>query len=169
MFVPMGVFPAADGWVTVGSPNDGFWIKLCKLMGRPELAEDPRFRSNDDRVRNAPALKAELGAFTSAHTKEQLRQLLGGQLPFGPIYDAQDIFTDPYFAAREMLVEVEQPHSSKKLTIAGVPIKMSETPGSVRTRAPMLGEHTREVLLAAGMTAAQVDELTASGAVRCAA
>jgi crotonobetainyl-CoA:carnitine CoA-transferase CaiB-like acyl-CoA transferase len=169
MFVPMGVFPAADGWVTVGSPNDGFWIKLCKLMGRPELAEDPRFRSNDDRVRNAPALKAELGAFTSAHTKEQLRQLLGGQLPFGPIYDAQDIFTDPYFAAREMLVEVEQPHSSKKLTIAGVPIKMSETPGSVRTRAPMLGEHTREVLLAAGMTAAQVDQLTASGAVRCAA
>jgi crotonobetainyl-CoA:carnitine CoA-transferase CaiB-like acyl-CoA transferase len=169
MFVPMGVFPAADGWVTVGSPNDGFWIKLCKLMGRPELAEDPRFRGNDDRVRNAPALKAELGAFTSAHTKEQLRQLLGGQLPFGPIYDAQDIFTDPYFAAREMLVEVEQPHSSKKLTIAGVPIKMSETPGSVRTRAPMLGEHTREVLLAAGMTAAQVDELTASGAVRCAA
>ncbi len=169
MFVPMGVFPAADGWVTVGSPNDGFWIKLCKLMGRPELAEDPRFRSNDDRVRNAPALKAELGAFTSAHTKEQLRQLLGGQLPFGPIYDAQDIFTDPYFAAREMLVEVEQPHSSKKLTIAGVPIKMSETPGSVRTRAPMLGEHTREVLLAAGMTAAQIDQLTASGAVRCAA
>ena len=169
MFVPMGVFPAADGWVTVGSPNDGFWIKLCKLMGRPELAEDPRFRSNDDRVRNAPALKAELGAFTSAHTKEQLRQLLGGQLPFGPIYDAQDIFTDPYFAAREMLVEVEQPHSSKKLTIAGVPVKMSETPGSVRTRAPMLGEHTREVLLAAGMTAAQVDQLTASGAVRCAA
>ena len=169
MFVPMGVFPAADGWVTVGSPNDGFWIKLCKLMGRPELAEDPRFRSNDDRVRNASALKVELGAFTSAHTKEQLRQLLGGQLPFGPIYDAQDIFTDPYFAAREMLVEVEQPHSSKKLTIAGVPIKMSETPGSVRTRAPMLGEHTREVLLAAGMTAAQVDELTASGAVRCAA
>jgi crotonobetainyl-CoA:carnitine CoA-transferase CaiB-like acyl-CoA transferase len=169
MFVPMGVFPAADGWVTVGSPNDGFWIKLCKLMGRPELAEDPRFRGNDDRVRNAPALKAELGAFTSAHTKEQLRQLLGGQLPFGPIYDAQDIFTDPYFAAREMLVEVEQPHSRKKLTIAGVPIKMSETPGSVRTRAPMLGEHTREVLLAAGMTAAQVDELTASGAVRCAA
>ncbi len=169
MFVPMGVFPAADGWVTVGSPNDGFWIKLCKLMGRPELAEDPRFRSNDDRVRNAAALKAELGAFTSAHTKEQLRQLLGGQLPFGPIYDAQDIFTDPYFAAREMLVEVEQPHSSKKLTIAGVPIKMSETPGSVRTRAPMLGEHTREVLLAAGMTAAQVDQLTASGAVRCAA
>ena len=60
-------------------------------------------------------------------------------------------------------------HSSKKLTIAGVPIKMSETPGSVRTRAPMLGEHTREVLLAAGMTAAQVDELTACGAVRCAA
>ncbi|MEI7784363.1 MAG: CoA transferase [Betaproteobacteria bacterium] len=168
MFVPMGVFPAADGWVTVGSPNDGFWIKLCKLMGRPELAEDPRFRSNDDRVRNAPALKAELGAFTSAHTKEQLRQLLGGQLPFGPIYDAQDIVSDPYCAAREMLVEVEQPHSSKKLTIAGVPIKMSETPGSVRTRAPMLGEHTREVLLAAGMTAAQVDQLTASGAVRCA-
>ncbi len=168
MFVPMGVFPAADGWVTVGSPNDGFWIKLCKLMGRPELAVDPRFRSNDDRVRNAPALKAELGAFTSAHTKEQLRQLLGGQLPFGPIYDAQDIFTDPYFAAREMLVEVEQPHSSKKLTIAGVPIKMSETPGSVRTRAPMLGEHTREVLLANGMTAAQVDQLTASGAVHCA-
>lgn len=168
MFVPMGVFPAADGWVTVGSPNDGFWIKLCKLMGRPELAEDPRFRSNDDRVRNAPALKAELGAFTSVHTKAQLRQLLGGQLPFGPIYDAQDIFTDPYFAAREMLVEVEQPHSSKKLTIAGVPIKMSETPGSVRTRAPMLGEHTREVLLAAGLAPAQVNEMVASGAIRCA-
>jgi crotonobetainyl-CoA:carnitine CoA-transferase CaiB-like acyl-CoA transferase len=67
-----------------------------------------------------------------------------------------------------MLVEVEQPHSSKKLTIAGVPTKMSETPGSVRTRAPMLGEHTREVLLAAGLAPAQVNEMVASGAIRCA-
>jgi crotonobetainyl-CoA:carnitine CoA-transferase CaiB-like acyl-CoA transferase len=168
LFVPMGVFPAADGWVTVGSPTDAFWAKLCQLMGRPEMKDDPRFRTNDDRVRNGALFKAELGAFTGARTKAQLRELFGGQLPFGPIYDAQDIFNDPYFAAREMLVEIEQPHSSKKLTIAGVPIKMSETPGSVRTRAPLLGEHTREVLLSAGMTAAQVDQLTASGAVRCA-
>jgi len=89
-------------------------------------------------------------------------------LPFGPIYDAQDIFTDPYFAARKMLIEVEQPHSSKKLTIAGVPIKMSETPGSVRTRAPLLGEHTREVLLGVGLSEVQVDQLADIGAIRCA-
>ena len=168
MFVPMGVFPAADGWVTVGSPTDAFWVKLCKLMGRPDLAEDPRFRSNDDRVKNAAALKAELGKFTRARTKAQLRDLLGGQLPFGPIYDAQDIFTDPYFAARQMLVEVDQPHSQQKLTIAGVPIKMSETPGGVRSRAPMLGEHTREVLLAAGVAAADIEQWAARGVIACA-
>jgi crotonobetainyl-CoA:carnitine CoA-transferase CaiB-like acyl-CoA transferase len=168
LFVPMGVFPASDGWVTVGSPTDAFWDKLCQLMGRPELKNDPRFRTNDDRVRNGTLFKAELAAFTSSHTKTQLKQLFGGQLPFGPIYDAQDIFTDPYFAAREMLIEVEQPHSSKKLTIAGVPIKMSETPGRVRTRAPLLGEHTREVLLGVGLSEVQVDQLADIGAIRCA-
>lgn len=168
MFCPFGLFKAHDGWVTVGCPNDNFWARLCELMDRRDLLEDERLLTNAGRVRHAALVKQQVEDFTRVRTKAQLTALFGGQFPYGPVYSAGDIFRDPHFAVREMLVEVEQPHSAAKLTIAGVPVKMSKTPGGVRRRAPELGEHTRAVLLEAGIAADSIDSLSESGAIYCA-
>ena len=85
--------------------------------------------------------------------------MFGGVIPFGPIYDVSDIFADPHFRIRDMLVDVDQPGSATPVTVAGVPIKMSLTPGRVRHRAPLLGEHTREILGTAGYVGAAADRL----------
>jgi formyl-CoA transferase len=167
LFCPFGMFPASDGWVTVGCPNELFWITLCELMGRQDVLQDTRLRTNDGRMKHAAEVKKIVSAFTGVRTKAQLTAVFAVRLPYGPVYSAGDIFKDPHFATRQMLVEVEQPNSVHKLTIAGVPVKMSKTPGGVRTRAPKLGEHTRSVLMAEGLDAAAIDRLMSQGAIFC--
>lgn len=165
MVSPFGVFKASDGWVTVGCPTNEFWKIFCDLIQRPELVDDERFKTNDLRVRYREDVKRLITDFTSVRSKAQLKDLFGGHIPFGPVYSAADIFKDPHFAGRNMLVDLEQPGSSHKLTVAGVPVKMSLTPGGVHSRAPLLGEHTHAVLTEAGLSASEIDALKQSGAV----
>ncbi len=86
-------------------------------------------------------------------------------MPFSPIYNAQEIFEDPHFAARQMLPQVEHPGSAKPVSVPGVPVKLSATPGGVRHRAPLLGEHTREVLQEMGLPTAEITRLASTGVV----
>lgn len=88
----------------------------------------------------------------------------GGKVPFGPVYDAADIASEPHFAARDMLPRVEQPGLDRSVTVAGVPAKLTGTPGAVVRRAPLLGEHTDEVLGAAGLSAEAIVALKRCGA-----
>ena len=90
--------------------------------------------------------------------------MLGGKVPFGPVYDVADIMADPHFAAREMIVAVEQPGMDAPVTLAGVPVKMTATPGAIRRRAPLLGEHTEAVLAEAGFSSDTISTLRAAGA-----
>jgi crotonobetainyl-CoA:carnitine CoA-transferase CaiB-like acyl-CoA transferase len=94
-----------------------------------------------------------------------MRELFGGKVPFSPIYTAEEIFADPHFQARDMLPQVEQPGSARPAQVPGVPVKLSQTPGGVRHRAPLIGEHTRAVLQESGLSADHIDELTAAGVV----
>ncbi|HKT95922.1 MAG TPA: CoA transferase [Paraburkholderia sp.] len=166
LLCPFGLFRALDGWVSIACAHDGFWAALAAAIGRPELAGDPDFATNEARVRHAPRVIETIEAFTSARTKEALAQCLGGTVPFGPVYTSAEIFADAHFRAREMLVEVEQPGSRRAVSIAGVPIKMSRTPGAVRQRAPLLGEHTEAILRDAGYAGDEIEALRATGAVR---
>ena len=156
---PFGMFPARDGFVTIATPQQQFFITLCEQIEAPELAEDERFKSLGRRGRNKRELIPLLGKATSQFTKAELQQRLGGRIPFGPVMNAEEIVNDPHFLAREMIVEVDQPGSAESTKIAGVPIKMSETPGGVRARAPLLGEHSNEILKAAGLSEAEIDAL----------
>jgi crotonobetainyl-CoA:carnitine CoA-transferase CaiB-like acyl-CoA transferase len=92
--------------------------------------------------------------------------LFGGYVPFSPVYDVGEIFADEHFRTREMLVEVEQPGSQSPVTIAGVPVKLSRTPGSVRHRAPLLGEHTDELLTALGFAGDTIVDLRSRNVVK---
>jgi len=166
VFSPFGMFPSKDGFITIAGHLDASWQKLARIMGRPELADDPRFSDRHARLRNSRAVYDTISEWSSKHTKQELLGLLGGHVPFGPVYNVAEIFADPHFRTRRMLAEVEQPGTDKTVTIADTPIHMSETPGGVRHRAPLLGEHTDEVLGRFGFAPDQIRTLRGNGAVR---
>lgn len=153
LLCPYGVVAAADGWLTLSAPTDEFWRKLAALIERPELGDDARYATVAERLKRQDEVYQAIEAFTQTKTKSELAALFGDVIPFAPIYDAADIFADKHFQIREMLVDVEQPGSATPVKVAGVPIKMSRTPGGVRNRAPLLGENTREILELAGCSA----------------
>jgi crotonobetainyl-CoA:carnitine CoA-transferase CaiB-like acyl-CoA transferase len=166
LLCPFGLFRCKNGWATIGAPQPVFWRHLCLAMGRPELIEDPNFSSNAARLARRDEVYDIVEDFTKRHTKAELSAMIGGKVPFGPVYDVSEIFEDPHFRARDMLVEVEQPGSAAPVTIAGVPVKLSRTPGGVRRRAPLLGEDTDAILASLGYGATEIAVFRAAGAVK---
>jgi crotonobetainyl-CoA:carnitine CoA-transferase CaiB-like acyl-CoA transferase len=160
---PFGMFPAADGFVTVAAQDQPFFRVLCEATDAQALLGDPRFSDSASRSEHRHALIEALSAHTRRFSKAELGRRLGGRIPFGPVMDISEISQDPHFAAREMIVEVEQPGAAP-IRVAGVPIKMTETPGAVRRRSPFLGEDTRAELRRAGLSADQIQGLLDRGA-----
>ncbi len=158
--VPFGMFPAADGFVTVAAQQQAFFEILCERLEVPSLSKDPRFVTKEHRNQNRLLLIETLGTHTRRFTKSELMERLGGRIPFGPVMNIDEISRDPHFAAREMIVDVEQPGAAP-IRIAGVPIKMTVTPGAVRRRAPLLGEDTLQQLRRAGLSEQEIGNLVA--------
>ena len=143
---PYQIFQTADGWVTVGAAQQNFWERLCDLLGAPELARDPRFATNADRVRNNDELVALLqDRFRRNNSAHWLAAMEQAGIPCGPVLAYDEVLTDPHILARDMVVETRHPVTGPFKTL-GVTAKLSDTPGSVRTAAPRLGEHTAEIL-----------------------
>jgi crotonobetainyl-CoA:carnitine CoA-transferase CaiB-like acyl-CoA transferase len=155
---PFGTYAAADGHIALAAHQDGFFEVLCDRIDASELREDNRFSTREARTENRHALIESLNLRTGRLTKAELMQRLGGRIPFGPVMNIADIESDPHFAARDMIVEVEQPGGAP-IRVAGVPIKMSETPGGVRRRSPLLGEDTEIFLQEAGLSEADIQAL----------
>ena len=143
---PFASFTAKDGHIIVGAGNDRLWEKLCNILGCPELVKDPRFDTNGNRTNNSIELQHILdGIFKAKTINEWLDLLEKAELPCAPINTVDKIINDPHIQAREMMVELEHPVAGH-LKMAGVPVKMSATPGTVETPAPLLGQHTAEIL-----------------------
>ena len=156
---PFGIVPCKDGHITLACHTDALWTTLCGLMGRPEMATDPRLSTELARREHSDLVYDTISAFTLPRTKAELLAHLGGQVPFSPVYTVAEIAKDPHFAARRMLVELEHPGAAGRMAIAGVPVKMSETPGGVWRRAPLLSEHAEQVLAQIGVDAARLRSL----------
>lgn len=165
IYVPFGVFPAADGWVSIACPVDAFWQSLCDIMERPAWGADPDFATLTARRARREEVNAMVAAWTCGRTKAELQSVLGGHVPFGPVNDVRDIFADPHVAARHMLVELDQPGLPRPIVIADTPIKMTRTQGGVRGPAPLLGQHTDEVLREHGFTEAELALFRQQGAI----
>jgi crotonobetainyl-CoA:carnitine CoA-transferase CaiB-like acyl-CoA transferase len=160
--VPYQAFRCADGrYITLGTGNDRLFRRFCDLAGIA-LADDPRFRTNPDRIRHRAELIPLLEAlFGTRPAGAWLAALEAAGVPCGPIYTVDEVVEDPQVRSREMLVELEHP-SAGRITVPGLPIKCSRTPGSIRRPPPRLGEHTGEVLAELGLTPAEIDALRAS-------
>ncbi|AKE89340.1 CaiB/BaiF CoA transferase family protein [Rhodococcus aetherivorans] len=163
-FAPFDTVQAQDGVVALGAPHNPQWAKLAAVMGQPELVDDPRFATDHDRWLNRDAVYEVVNAWTRTRTVAELIELLGGKVPLGPILDAADIFADPHFRARDMLPTVTHPHNGRAVTVPGIPAKLSRTPGAVERRAPLVGEHTVEILREAGLDTAELTALAEAGA-----
>ena len=155
---PFGLYNAKDGLVAIAATKDKFYALLCNAIGAADLLEDERFSSLLSRGSNRLALIDELNARISRFTKAELIALIGGKIPFGPVMNVAEAIADPHFGIRDMIVEIEQPGTSP-IRVAGVPIKMTETPGKVTRRSPLLGEHSEQRLAEAGLSPSEIRTL----------
>lgn len=166
MTAPYQAFRCSDGYVTIGAANDRNFAKLSRVLGHPEWIADARFSADYLRVQHRSELAALIDAATATEPRAYwLDQLDKAGVPCGPILDYEDALTTPQALAREMTVDVEHPTLGPLRTL-GTPIKMSATPLDPRRRAPMLGEHTDDVLAAAGYSGDEIEQLRYAGAVR---
>tara|TARA_Y100001001_G_scaffold164678_1_gene198022 strand:- start:2283 stop:3458 length:1176 start_codon:yes stop_codon:yes gene_type:complete len=143
---PYQPFPTKDGKVIIAVGNDGQFQRLCKALGQPELAEDPRFATNPQRVLHREELVGKLCECTRTRTsREWMDCLVGVHVPCGPIQNLAEVFEDPQVLARNMKIELEHPQLGKVPGIAN-PIKFSKTPQVYRKAPPLLGEDTDTIL-----------------------
>ena len=150
--------------LAVGSEK--LWKEFCPAIGCPELTDDPRYRTNADRAKNRATLIPKLQeVFLTRSYEEWEKILLPRGIPMGAINSIAEVVDPPQVAARGALVQMDHPRAGK-VRMVGAPVRLSETPGSVRTPAPTLGEHTDEVLRElAGLSGEEVSALRADGAI----
>ena len=163
---PSNVYPAADGEVLIAANQDGVWRRLSQAMGRPELADDPRYATHGARGDHQLEIDALIADWTrSQPAASLLEQMVAASVPAGKIYKAADMLADPHFRAREAIQKVEHPRFAN-LWMQNVFPRLTETPGAIGWPGPELGEHNREVyngLL--GFGEAKLAELVEAGTI----
>ncbi|MCH8063842.1 MAG: CoA transferase [Chloroflexi bacterium] len=165
MIAPYQAFATRDGHVNIGAANQANWERMCKAVGRDELLEDERFTTNADRMAHIEELTEIMNqTFATRTTEDWVTTLEAANVPCGPIYDIGQVYADPQVKAREMEVEIDHPVAGRIKNI-GVPVKLSDTPGSIRFAAPTLGQHTDEILGELGFSADEIAKMHESGAV----
>ena len=163
--VPYETFETQDGAIAVAVGSERQWQRLCVAIGLPELAEDPRFATNGGRVERRRELRELLAArFLERRVAEWTAVLEAGEIPVGPINDVTDAFASPEAAALEMMVEQEHP-AWGPIRQVGVPFRLSETPASIRTPPPALGQDTDAILGELGFVADEIEGFRARGVV----
>jgi crotonobetainyl-CoA:carnitine CoA-transferase CaiB-like acyl-CoA transferase len=162
---PYQSFEAQDGWIVIGGANQRNWLRTLEAIGAPELADDPRFRDNAGRMAHLKELEAEFAKRLRTKPSEHWLNLLEEKgVPCGPVNTMLQALSDPQTLAREMVVEVDHTTLGPVKTL-GLPVKFSQTPGKVRTGAPLYGEHTREILAECGFSSDEIEAFARDGVV----
>jgi crotonobetainyl-CoA:carnitine CoA-transferase CaiB-like acyl-CoA transferase len=158
--VPYQSFQTVDSFLVLGAASEAIWQRLCPALSRAELADDPRFARNADRVENRTELIAMLSEiFLTRTTNDWIAALTAAEVPCAPVQTIDQVFAAPQVLHRNMLVEVDHP-TAGKVKLAGIPVKFSASPASVRLPPPLLGEHCAEVLSSwLGMSSDEIERL----------
>ncbi len=165
MSAPYQALQCADGYITVGAANDGLFARLAELLGHPEWVTDPDFSNDTARVANHRALGGLIEAVTKARPCRHWLALLDKHgIPSGPINTYADTLTDEHILARDMVVSTDHPALGRLKTL-GTPLKLSKTPLTPGRPAPLLGQHTTEVLQEAGYTSEEVERFRGEGII----
>lgn len=146
LIAPFQAFPTRDGFVAVAAGTEGYWADLCRALDRSDLADDSRFATNAARREHLSALEVELSEiFRGRETGEWVELLTDRRIPCAPIQSVAQAAADPQVAARQMIVEVDDPQAGRQ-RVVNTPLRFSDTPANVERTAPSLGEHTQVVL-----------------------
>jgi formyl-CoA transferase len=144
---PYEAFTAQDKGFVVGAANQGQWEKLCEVVGKPDFKTDPRFKTNQDRVKNRSDLVALLNqSFSEKKAEKWLKVFREAGLPCGPINTVPEVFDHPQVQPRELILQVDHP-SAGTIDLTGFPYKLSQTPAQLNHPPPLLGEHNLEILV----------------------
>jgi crotonobetainyl-CoA:carnitine CoA-transferase CaiB-like acyl-CoA transferase len=162
---PAEAFRTKDGWVQVVVMNPDQYGRFCRVLGDETLATDPKFATNDSRLAHHDELKARVEAALAAATAaEWVTRFEAAQVAAGPIYEFDEVFEDPQVKHLGLVAEVDQPGYGKAKMLA-FPVRASATPARIRRPAPLLGEHTAEVLGELGLPKAEIERLAAAGVI----
>lgn len=163
---PADLFHSGDHPVYIDAGTDALFRKLCSVMAVPELADDPRFATNEARLQNWRPLQESISAWTKRTPWPELRALLDGAgIPFSPVNTIDEAIAEPQIAHQGMVASVRSA-SGEQIRVPGMVVKLSATPGSIRTAAPAIGQHSAEILRdLCGKTAAEIEALAAARAI----
>ena len=162
---PSNAYRCLDGVVLIAGNGDAIFTRLMTVIGRDDLGRRPDLASNQGRVKAATELDQAIGDWTERHTvTDVLAQMGAASVPAGKIYDIADIAEDPHYRARDMILQ-QRTRQGFDVAVPGIVPKLLSTPGAIRSPAPLLGEHTRDILSGLGFTAEQQDQLKAEGVI----
>jgi crotonobetainyl-CoA:carnitine CoA-transferase CaiB-like acyl-CoA transferase len=162
---PYQAFRASDGWINIGGANQANWERIAEVLGHREWCDDPRFATNSARMENLDALAASMDAVLATRSKAAwITAFDAAGVPAGPVHSLGEALTHPQTLARGMVVDLVHPQAGETRAL-GCPLHFSETPARVDRPAPMLGEHTREVLRESHYSDAEIDAFIAEGVV----
>jgi crotonobetainyl-CoA:carnitine CoA-transferase CaiB-like acyl-CoA transferase len=162
---PYQAFEASDGWINIGGANQTNWERICDVLGHPEWRNDPRFATNSDRMAHLGVLVDLMNAVVRMRTREQWQAAFDAAgVPAGPVHTIGEALSHPQTVARGMVVETDHPQAGATRAI-GCPIHFSASPDRSSTPAPLLGQHTREVLREFDLPEAEIDALVAEGVI----
>jgi crotonobetainyl-CoA:carnitine CoA-transferase CaiB-like acyl-CoA transferase len=162
---PYQAFRTRDGWINIGGANQANWERIADVLGHPEWRDDPRFATNTVRMQNLDALTEAMNAVLATRGKDEwLAAFDAAGVPAGPVNTIGEALTDPQVAARGMVVDLVHPQAGPTKAL-GCPIHFSRTPTRIDRPAPMLGEHSRELLREYGYSDAEIDGFLEDGVV----
>jgi crotonobetainyl-CoA:carnitine CoA-transferase CaiB-like acyl-CoA transferase len=162
---PSDIYKTKDGWITVAVNGDPLFRRVSKLVGAPEWLEDPRFANDKARGDNGEIISARLSEWCAKKTSaEAIAAFEGARVPAGPVYRMRETLEDPHVTCGDFFKDIDFPGIGPA-RVAATPVKLHATPGEVRTRPPMLGEHNDAVLKELGYSAAEIAELVKDGTV----
>jgi len=162
---PYQAFRASDGWINIGGANQANWERIADVLGHPEWCRDPRFVTNSERMANRETLASAMNTVLATRTKaEWIVAFDAAGVPVGPVHTIGEALGHPQTLARDMVVDLVHPQAGSTKAI-GCPVHFSATPTAITRPAPLLGEHTREVLREYGYADADIDGFVAAGIV----
>ena len=161
--VPYQSFSASDGQFIIGCANQGLWERMCRAIGQDAMLDDPRYTTNTDRVEHRAECVGELSAlFAQKTTAHWVDLIVEAGVPCGPINTVADVVSNPQVLARNMIAEVDHPNIPN-LKFPGSPLKLTDSPATIRRVPPMLGQHNEEILEEAGYSLEKIADLKERG------